>query len=122
MPLYCYRHPKTGKLTDHFAPFGKAPKSVTLADGTVCARCLAAELASQNGPSPRCWPQKSVALAVHPSQRKQYAEFASKHGIPTSFDEQGHPVFESRGHRKRYAELVGATDFDGGYGDPHSDR
>jgi len=99
---------------------GDAPEFIRLPGSRVkCARCLPAEVAAQGGLHPSTWPMKSIALAVHPRQRMQYMEFAEKNGVPTHFDEKGHPVFNSKQHRKRYAELVGAFDLDGGYGDPH---
>jgi hypothetical protein len=107
MATFLYVHPETTELIEWPFPCGKAPDRIELEDGTVCERSLEAEIASQGGASPKCWPMKSRALAVHPSQRKE-------------FDKMGHPIFMSRGHRKQYAELVGATDFDGGYGDPNS--
>jgi len=120
MPFYSYVHPKSKRIYDEIFPMGKAPKFIKI-EGVKCKRCLLAELASQNGLNPKNWPMKSRALAVHPSQRKEYSEFAKKHGVPTYFDEMGHPVFRTKGHRKAYAELVGATDFDGGCGDPRCD-
>ena len=118
MATFLYVHPETTEVIEEHFPCGKAPDTITLEDGTVCERSLPAEIAAQGGKNPGNWPMTSQALAVHPSQRKQYMEFAAKHGVPTYFDERGRPELESKGHRKRYAELVGATDFDGGYGDP----
>lgn len=120
MATYCYVHPKTKKLYDEQFPIGEAPPHVEI-DGVKCERCLAAEFASQGGLQPSTWPMKSMALAVHPSQRKEYSEFAAKHGVPTYFDEKGRPEFRTKKHRKQYAELVGATDYDGGCGDPRCD-
>lgn len=120
MATFLYVHPETTKIVEADYPCEKAPDFITLEDGTKCERCLGAEIVAQGGHNPANWPMASVALAVHPSQRKQYEEFADKNGVPTRFDDRGRPVFESKGHRKNYAELVGATDFDGGYGDPDS--
>jgi len=120
MPTYCYVHPKTKRIIEKVLPMGKARDSMTI-KGVRCKRCLPAEMAGQGGLSPTTWPMRSNALAVHPSQRRQYMEFAAKNGVPTHFDERGKPVLRSKNHRKQYAELVGATDFDGGFGDPHCD-
>ena len=120
MARFLYEHPKTKRLFDMDFPCGEAPAAVTLDDGTVCERNLGAEIVGRGRATPACWPLKSNALAVHPTQRVEYMEFATKHGVPTDFDERGRPSFGSREHRKRYCELVGATDFDGGYGDPDS--
>ena len=117
MARFLYDNPKTGLTEEYECPCGQAPKTITI-DGTVCERNLGAEITGRGPGTPSNYPCFSRALAVHPSQRKQYAEFAAKHGVQTDFDVKGHPVFESKGHRKKYAELVGASDFDGGYGDP----
>jgi len=61
--------------------------------------------------------QKSIALAVHPSQRKEAIEDAVKRGVPTEFTPDGCPVFESRAHRKSYMRAYGFYDRDAGYGD-----
>jgi len=118
MPTYCYKDSKN-KIHDRVFPMGAAPEYVLINGGTA-VRCRPAEYASQGGQHASTWPMTSQALAVHPSQRHEYMDFASKSGVPTHFDPRGRPVFRSRGHRRRYAELVGATDFDGGYGDPDS--
>jgi len=118
---YCYVHPKTNEIIERVCGLGKQPKTITAPDGAKCKRCTPAEYAGQGGLRPSTWPMKSSALAVHPTQRQQYMKFASEHGVPTHFDERGKPEFTGKLHKKKYAELVGATDFDGGYGDANSD-
>jgi len=120
MPTYCYIHPRTKAIVERVFPMGKAPEIVRI-NRVPHSRCIAAEIAGQGGLRPSTWPMKSRALAVHPTQRRQYERFSEKHGVPTNFDEMGRPIFRTRDHRKKYCELVGATDFDGGYGDPHCD-
>lgn len=61
--------------------------------------------------------QKSVALAVHPSQVREAVEDAQKKGVPTDFTPDGRPVFRDRDHRKRYHQAYGFFDRDAGYGD-----
>ena len=118
MARFLYDNPVTGLTVEHWAPCGEAPATITLDDGTVCHRNLGAEIRGRGPDTPSCWPMRSQALGVHPTQRVQYMEFANKHGVPTTFDHRGRPVFESKEHRRKYAELVGASDWDGGYGDP----
>lgn len=118
MATFCYEHPKTGQIVEQFFRCGMAPAKITLPDGTVCLRCMAAEIRGQGARVDK--PSFSRALAVHPTQAKEYAEFCTKHGVPTRYDEMGHPHYTGKKHRKKHAELFGATDFDGGYGDPHS--
>ena len=121
MATYVYVHPKTTETIERAFPMGEAPPSIELDDGTECKRSIPAEMAGSRGHTPSCWPMESNALAVHKSQCKEYAEFAAKHGVPTEFNPaNGKPKFVSKKHRKAYAELVGATDLDGGYGDPFS--
>jgi hypothetical protein len=66
--------------------------------------------------------QRSIALAVHPSQRKEAIEDAIAKGVPTHFTEDGRPEFTSREHRKRYFRAYGFFDRDAGYGDQAPER
>ena len=115
MARFLYDNPVTGLTVEHQAPCGEAPATITLDDGVVCHRNLGAEIRGRGPDTPAWWPKRSNALAVHPSQRLQFMKFAAEHGVPTDFDHRGRPEFESAGHQKRYAELEGAHDFDGGY-------
>jgi hypothetical protein len=99
-------------------PMGEAPEEIVLPYGARATRARDVEYTCQGGQQAGAWPMTSNALAVHPSQRREYYEFSVKHGVPTEFDKRGRPVFRTKKHRKRYSELVGASDFDGGYGDP----
>lgn len=116
MPTFCYNDKKTGELIHEVFPSSRIPEKITRG-GVTYHRCRQAEWAGQGGARPSCWPMKSNALAVHPDQRKEYSKFAVKHGVPTYFDERGKPEFSDRNHRKKYCELVGAVDYEGGYGD-----
>ena len=122
MPVHCYKNPTTTEIKNVFFGLGEAPEEHEI-DGVVHTRCRAAEWHSQSGPAPSCWPMASNALAVHKTQRKEYSEFSIRNGVPTEFNERGQPVFTDRKHRSRYLNLVGATDFDAGYGDHvHNDH
>jgi hypothetical protein len=61
--------------------------------------------------------QKSIALAVHPSQVEEASSDAVRKGVPTEFTRDGRPIFESRAHRKKYFQAYGYFDRDAGYGD-----
>ena len=63
------------------------------------------------------WPKKSWALGVHPSQIKEAMEECAKAGVPTNFAPDGDALLESRGHRKKYCETFGVSDFDAGHSD-----
>ena len=121
MPTYCFKKLGGNEVIDQVFSINEVPKFVTH-NGKVYERCVTAEVSAQVGKPASTWPMKSKALAVHPTQIREYSEFAEKHGVPTEFDPMGRPEFRSKGHRKKYCELVGATDFDGGYGDPTSER
>lgn len=62
-------------------------------------------------------PSKSLGAKVHHSQRQEAADYARKMGVPTYFDREGHPEFESRAHKAKYLKIVGMVNRDGGYGD-----
>jgi len=117
MATFCYRNPENDRIYERNFPCGEAPETVEV-DGVVCERSIAAEAAGQGGLQTSTWPMRSNALAVHPTQREEYSRFSVKHGVPTEFDVMGRPVFRTKKHRREYCDLVGATDFDGGYGDP----
>ena len=68
MARFLYDNPKTGATVEHVCPCGEAPKELVLEDGTVCERNLGAEIAGRGPDTPSCWPMKSRALAVHPTQ------------------------------------------------------
>lgn len=79
-------------------------------------------------PLPRscsAWPMKSDALGVLPEQIPEAMEEARRHGVPTEFDPHtGEAILTSPGHRKRYAEMYGIYDRNGGWSDPqqHKER
>lgn len=118
MPTYCFEHPRTKEIIEEVFSMNSIPDYITLEDGTRCERNVVVEFKRQMTSPSSCWPLKSRALAIHPSQIKQYAKYTHEKGFPTDYDKQGHPIFKSKKHRKAYAEHFGATDFDGGYGDP----
>lgn len=81
------------------------------------AQRSAVDVTDAEGNRPWARGQKSVALAVHPSQAKEAAEDAAAKGVQTDFTESGEPVFRDRDHRKRYMQAYGFFDRDAGYGD-----
>tara|TARA_B100000686_G_scaffold336818_1_gene407152 strand:- start:518 stop:883 length:366 start_codon:yes stop_codon:yes gene_type:complete len=60
----------------------------------------------------------TIAAGVHPDQRFEAMEAAKAAGVPTFYNEDGDPVWESPGHRKRHCEAFGLGDNNGGYSDP----
>lgn len=63
------------------------------------------------------WPFYSEAMAVHPSQIKEYSKYMQKRGIKTEYDNRGRPKMEGRTHRRRYQRALRIYDKSGGYSD-----
>jgi hypothetical protein len=64
-----------------------------------------------------CWPQESVALAVHPDQVAEANERNKAHGVNVTYKADGTAVVPDRGERRRLLRLEGYHDKQGGYGD-----
>lgn len=77
-------------------------------------------------PVPRscsAWPMKSDALGVSPEQIPEAMAEAIRYGVPTEFDPRtGEAILTSPGHRRRYAEMYGIYDRNGGYSDPQQNK
>lgn len=90
-------------------------------DRLVPSREEAGEMAQGGQPPfcahPTCWPMRSEALAVHPSQVEEANERNRRHGIATRYEPDGTAVIPTRGDRKRLLRLEGFVDRNGGYGD-----
>ena len=73
------------------------------------------------GNTSSCWPLKSDAMAVHPSQIKEAMERNKKHGVVgVSYDpKDGRAILADRGARRDLMKLEGFHDKSGGYGDDH---
>jgi len=48
MPIYIYRHPKTGDLIEELRPMSECKKPLVLADGTICERVFGGEQTINN--------------------------------------------------------------------------
>ena len=115
---FCYLNPVTGGIHEEIFPCGTAPEKITLEDGTVCERNREAEYNGIGIQAALAGIMVSNAMGVTmKSQQKEYIEFAKKHGCKIDFDNRGRMLYD-KANRKRYCELVGATDLDGGYNDP----
>lgn len=115
--VYCYATDDAGvtQRMEKTYPMGKAPPRVRHG-GRVYYRDLVAENAGTQMPS--CWPMKSDAMGVHPSQIAETQATLAKHGVSTEFDREGTPILRDRAHRRKHARVFGYYDQDGGYGDP----
>lgn len=81
---------------------------------------LAATARPRPGESITAWRKriKCIASSVNPKDIPAAIAAAKKRGVNIDFTPEGHPIYESRGHRKEYLEKVrGMFDMDGGYGD-----
>jgi hypothetical protein len=99
-------------------------KRITLDDGTTAVRDIGEEFRREYRAHDRSqrkaiarWPLASEALAVPANEIKQYEEHDRLHGVSTSYDRQGRPVFTSQKHRREYCRLHGYYDRNAGYGD-----
>jgi len=65
----------------------------------------------------RSWESKNIIVsegaAVHPKDRKRAEEIATQHGVPTHFDREGRPVFNSLRHQTKYLRTIGLHNNDG---------
>ncbi len=67
-----------------------------------------------------CWPQKSDAMACHPSQIPAIMARNKKHGLHVEYNAaDGRPILKDRGQRRDLMKLEGFHDNSGGYGDDH---
>lgn len=86
--------------------------------GAFCKLCdLFASAATPSGHLPSCWPMKSDALAVHPSQIKQANERNRRNGVNVTYAKNGQAIIPDRKERKKLLKLEGFRDNNGGYGD-----
>lgn len=69
------------------------------------------------GHQPGCWPQLSMAMAVHPKQVQEANERNKRHGVNVTYRRDGMAVIPDRKERKKLARLEGFRDNNGGYGD-----
>ncbi len=121
MSTFCFKNPKTGEVYEEvYTSHKEVPKSIKF-NGVVCKRDLISELRGQTKNPSGGYPMKSYALAVPAWRAKEFTERSERLGVPTKHDEMGRPEFRSAGHKKKYAELRGATDFDGGHGGANSE-
>lgn len=59
------------------------------------------------------YPLAVEALAVSPDQISSARDFDAQNGVKTDYRGDGSPIFESKGHYKRYRQLHGFFDRSG---------
>lgn len=123
MAIYQYTTADHSDTFDESYPIGTAPRFLRRngrryhLDITAAWRGSAAQKA-QKAHGCSTWPMPSLAAAVHPDQVPEAMEHDRKHGIPTQYTDHGEPIFTGPQHRKRYCEVHGLYDRNGGYSDP----
>jgi hypothetical protein len=122
MPTYCYREDGTDELVEltmsvaEMLALEDEHHHVLLPSGKTGRRDFGAEGAKRTPPGN--WPQVCQIDGVHPSQVKEAQAESVRIGAPTQFTRDGHPIFNSPHHRKRYYEGIGMYDRNAGYSDP----
>ena len=117
MGVYCYRNSVTNEIIDRTYDHNAIPEKIMI-DGVKWERDYASQWQAQAVTPPACYPMKSQSMGCNPCQIKEYEKFCNDHGVNTHYDSRGRAEFRSKAHRKAHCELMGATDFDGGFGDP----
>lgn len=99
---YCY---KCTKCNNTFDVSCSASQRKSVEECPECKsdseRDYGSELA---GTQAKRWDVHSAALAENDVQGA--SERAKKHGVPTTFDDIGCPIFTSGGHQKRYMKML----------------
>lgn len=116
MPFYSYTTLE-GRTVERKFRMGKAPRSISMGDGTQAFRDIVADF---NGRRAICstYPFTSDAAGVHPSQVAAARAQSVKDGVPLQFTKDGAAVFESASQRRKYLKSVGLYDRNAGYSDP----
>lgn len=60
-------------------------------------------------------PVHSDAMAIHPEQIPQAMEHDRAHGVPTEYDGDGCPILTSPDHQRRYMNMLGFHQRNGGF-------
>lgn len=115
MPRYCFTDDEGNTICRRFSMFD-IPDKVKLGDKVFIRDIRAEHSGFQN--TAGNWPMKSDAAGVASHQVKEAYEHSVKNGVPTQFTSDGRAIFTSRAHRKKYCQLIGLHDRNGGYSDP----
>lgn len=117
MATYCYKCVNCSNEFSDNVPVEQRNNVKCPKCGKPARRSWASEFGHRSF-KPGNWPLTSDAMGVHPTQITEAVDQARKAGIPTDFTRDGRPILTSPGHRKRYAEMRGFYDLNGGYSDP----
>lgn len=91
-------------------------KPITKAEYDAALSDKPTDVAPMLGNTPSCWPMKSDALAVHPSQIPEAMERNKKHNVHVEYDpKDGRAILADRGQRRDLCNIEGVHDRQGGY-------
>jgi len=77
------------------------PQTITLDDGSMAERCLAAERKALQTETNPGWPMEPcTSSGVQPWQAQELRDYLNRKGVPTEVTPQGDPIYTSRTHRK----------------------
>ncbi len=110
---------KNGKVIDCSEYFQNGKRSTKKKfKASCCAKVGGVPMLAGN--TPVCWPMKSDALAVHPSQIPEVMERNRKHGLYIEYDpKDGRPILPDQGAKRELLKISKVHDNNGGYGTDH---
>lgn len=115
MPLYTFKC-SCGHKQTVVRPMSESDLPVLCEiDGFTMQRDFKADFGKQHHAD--IWPMASYAAGVSPEEVPAMMKIDEAAGVKTRYTPDGDPVFESRGHRKKYLKVHGLHDRNGGYGD-----
>ena len=116
MPIYCFSDDR-GNVVERFHEIGKCPRKIRI-KGRTYRHDLGAEHSGFRN-TPGTYPMVSEAAGVAPDQVPEMMRQCKAAGISgMRFDSTGAAVFADKSIRKRFCEMRGLYDRNGGYGDP----
>lgn len=120
MPLYSYRCGECGRVQHKLMGMQEIhPQYVDCPCGeSMAVRSIAEDWRDTvRGGNPWRTGLVSKAAGVAKKQVAEAAAYDAAAGVPTEYDARGNAIFTSRSHRKKWCEVHGYVDVDGGYGD-----
>jgi hypothetical protein len=118
---YCYSTRDRKYTVEANFAMGAAPRRIRRKVGGKVRSLLRDMSAEARGSTPRScgnWPLVAEFAGVHPSQVARLREHEAKHGVTTEYTKGGDPIWTGPEHRRKYCEVHGLYDRNGGYSDP----
>ena len=111
MPTYCYLT-DDGTIVDRFMGMHEPhPETITLEDGRIASRCMAAERKALQTETNPGWPMEPcVSSGVQPWQAQELRDHLKRKGVPTEVTPQGDPIYRSKAHRDAALKARGIHD------------